>query len=256
MFPRLPMAAARARIGQLEGKTLDELGAMASASSAEAIYPATGGTRFPTARLENLRIELLTCARELGFPSRVGSDPVRFDFIAAPVLLKGLSMRPGEACRTDVWSFVTLQLLPDIAVWRFPGVSERRLLGGVRNTFQRLWWRAYLLHDPQDTDPWRLLRLPEDALVGLFERPAISSNPQVTRAIAKCVKVIVDTVPTSSRENAWRLAYKRIRQRMPLVNLEALEPEELDRQLRAICRSVMNQVPEQDPVATVAKSEV
>jgi DNA (cytosine-5)-methyltransferase 1 len=244
LFPRLPIGAARTRVAEITGKSAQELLATYVLSSTDAIYPATGGTRLTLDRLEKLRAELLTCARQLGFPSTERMEPASFDRAAAVALLQYLPIQPGEASRTDVWSFITLRVFPDIATWRFPKQNERRLLGGVRNTFQRLWWRAYLLHDPSEADPWHLLKLPEDALVGLFERPGISSNPHVTRSIAKAIVAIIESVPSAHQEGGWRLAYKRIRQRVPLVNLDALDEPELQGQLEAICTAVAKQVRE------------
>jgi hypothetical protein len=244
LYPRLPASIARTRIAQITGKAPSALSPDASSSSPDAVYPATGGARFPAERMDRLRSELLDQARQLGFPSLDGAEAVRFDWVAAPILLERLSMHPGEACRNEVWSFITLQLLPDLATWRFPGQNDRRLLGGVRNAFQRLWWRAFLLRQPGEKDPWKLLRLPEDALVGLFERPGISSNAHVTRAIAGAIENIIENLPGPLREAGWRLTYKRIRQRIPLVNLDALEHQELISQLQGICAAATRQLKE------------
>jgi hypothetical protein len=204
------------------------------------VFPATGGTCLTEAPLQKVRAALLEAARSLGFPKAVKQDAlVAFDAAAGSVLLKELPIVPGEGARDDVWSFLTLVLAPDLATWRFPDQNERRMLGGVRNTFQRLWWRAYLLHDPGKRDPWHLLRLPEDALVGLMERPGISSNPAVTKSIALGIEEIASRLPSASREDGWREAYKRIRQRFPLVNLDALSDQEVASQIGEICAAVI-----------------
>ena len=130
-------------------------------------------------------------------------------------------------------------LLPDLATWRFPNQNDRRLMGGDRNTFQRLWWRAYLLSDASTDDPWHLLKLPEDAMVGLMERPGISSNPEVTRAIARTISRIAEALPNAKKEDGWRLAYKLIRQRIPLVNLDSLGPADLNEQLGSISTATL-----------------
>ena len=153
-----------------------------------------------------------------------------------------LRMSCGEACRNEVWNFIATILLPDLVTWRFPSQNERRFLGGDRNTFQRLWWRAYLLRESGAHDPWRLIRLPEDALVGLMERPGISSNPNVTRTIARAIVEIVVTLPSEQREAGWRLAYKLVRQRIPLVNLDALDEPQLISQINEVCRSAERRV--------------
>ena len=234
LFPRLPPAAARRRLTEIAGRPATELRQIASALCAEAIYPGTGGTRVTEQALSQVREELMEQAVALGFPSHDGAEAVRFDWSAGPLLLQRLRMQPGEASRTDVWSFLTLQLLPDIATWRFPNQNDRRFFGGVRNTFQRLWWRARLLHEPTAADPWHLMKLPEDALVGLLERPGISSNSRVTRSIASAISESIKAVAPARRESSWRIAYKRIRQRIPLVNLDALEHSALKSQVSSI----------------------
>ena len=90
-----------------------------------------------------------------------------------------------------------------------------------------------MLHDPESKEPYALLQLPEDALVGLMERPALSSNPKVALAIAKAVAKLANTLPPSRREDAWRDLYKRVRQRLVLVNLDMVaETSELDLELQ------------------------
>jgi Family of unknown function (DUF6339) len=242
LFPRLPVRAARARFGEVTGKTVSELGLMAAGSHPDAVYPATGGVRVTEQRLLQVRAGLLECACQLGFPNPAKQEAlVSFDAAAAPVLLSNLPITAGEASHDEVWSFLSLVLAPDLATWRFSDQNERRLLGGIRNTFQRIWWRAHLLHSPADRDPWELLRLPEDALVGLMERPGISSNPAVTRTIARGIADIASRLPGDLREDSWRDAYKRIRQRFPLVNLDALAEQEVAAQIDSICGQTIAQ---------------
>jgi len=240
LFPRLPAAIARSRMEGIRGKTPAELQASASETCAEAIYAATGGSWVKPQLLAGVRGELVSRARSLGFPDKNAGE-VRFDWIAAPILLTNLGMHPGEASRNEVWSFMAIQLLPDLATWRFPKQNTERFLGGTRNAFQRLWWRAYLLEDRDNEDPWHLVKLPEDALVGLMERPGISSNPFVTCMIAKAISELMGTLPSSLREEGWRLAYRRIRQRAFLTNLDAVEEAELQNQVRVICQRAAKQ---------------
>jgi hypothetical protein len=180
--------------------------------------------------LHELRRSLVHDAHQLGFPgdARKGTV-VSFDAKAARLLMEKLPIAPGEASRDDVWAFLTLVLLPDIATWRFSDQQSSRVLGGVRNAFQRLWWRAHVLHDAESKEPYALVELPEDALVGLMERPALSSNPKVALAVAKAVAKLANALPPSRREDAWRDLYKRVRQRLVLVNFDMLaETSELD----------------------------
>jgi hypothetical protein len=237
LYPRLSPRAARTLLVQLSQLTMPELQAVAGASHEDEVFPATGGTRATAPQLQALRERVVELAMSAGFPAEVGQDAAaRFD-VAVGAQLAALPMTPGEAARDDVWAFLTLVLLPDVACWRFPDRNERRLLGGVRNAFQRMWWRAFVLRDAEAQDPWHLLRLPEDALVGLMERPGISSNPRVALEIARTIEHLAGTVPSASREDAWRDAYKRIRQRIPIVNFDWFPPGEL----RALLQGIGNE---------------
>lgn len=235
LFPRLPIRSARASLIAITGKKAPELAESAMSAHPEAVYAATGGTRVNDAVLRQLREKLLDAAHRLGAPGSTRQEKLlAFDPEAGRIMFELLPIAPGEASRDEFWSFLSLVLAPDLATWRFPDQNERRLLGGIRNVFQRLWWRAYLLFDADHEDPWWLLRLPEDALVGLMERPGISSNPLVARAIGRGIAEVA-SLPTDVREDAWRDAYKQIRQRFPLVNFDALSGTELAAQIGGIC---------------------
>jgi hypothetical protein len=225
---------------------VSELQGLAGVAHIDEVFPATGGKRVTTPILHNLRDRVLAVACAEGFPHEPKQEAAaRFD-VAAAIELSALPITSGEAARDDVWAFVTLVVLPDVACWRFPDRNERRLLGGVRNAFQRMWWRASVLRDPAQQDEWHLLRLPEDALVGLMERPGISSNPCVAVEIARAIERLAKTVPSSDREDAWRDAYKRIRQRFPILNFDWLPPGELHSLLEAITAETLYEFEEQE----------
>jgi hypothetical protein len=228
LYPRLPRKAARERLLEVTQASMEKLGALASVSHRDAVFPATGGRRITEEVLLSIRESVVSCARDCGFPSASSKEMAASFDLQASSALASIPMCAGEGARDEVWSFMALVLLPDVACWRFPDRNERRLLGGVRNVFQRLWLRGQILAEPD------LIGLPEDALVGLMERPAISSNPVVARAIAKSVLRIARTIHGSVREDVWREAYKRIRQRAALVNFDALSDRELESQIREL----------------------
>jgi len=236
LFPRLSLRAAREHLQRIKGRSAANLSTIATPDSADLVYPATGGTRVRAEALQDIRERLLECASGLGFPDSRGGESMKFDPEAAAILFQHLAICPGEASRDTVWSFMSICLLPDLTTWRFPDQNDRRFLGGVRNAFQRLWWRAAMLGEDHAPDRWALVRLPEDALVGLMERPGISSNRTVARAIAAAIAKLAESLPSALREDGWRMAYKRIRQRIPLVNLDALAPAELAEQLESLCQ--------------------
>lgn len=90
-------------------------------------------------------------------------------------------MSPMEAASTDVWSWLTLVLMPDIALQRFSDGSSSRMYGGPRNVFRKVWWRVEVLGEL--ADPMLSKTLGEDELVGIFERTSLCKNRAVARAI-------------------------------------------------------------------------
>jgi hypothetical protein len=235
LFPRLPLHPARLHLQHIKGRTATELSSLVTTCPLQAVYAATGGARIKSEVLSEVREYLLRSATQLGFPDRYAGESTKFDVEAAAILFEHLPILPCEACRDEVWSFICIRLLPDLTTWRFPDQNDRRFLGGVRNAFQRLWWRAFLLRDDEAHDPWWLVRLPEDALVGLMERPGISSNRAVACSIARAVARLAKSLPPGLREEGWRIAYKLIRQRIPLVNLDAIPEADLTEQLNRLC---------------------
>ena len=150
-------------------------------------FAATGGTRVRPNQLVALRDRIVRIGRSNGF----GDDGVRdtqatFDAELAASLAEDSLFQSGEALRDDVWTFVGTSLAPDVVHWRF-GTARERHLGGIRNTFQRLWMRGRALdRGAGHRERWALLgELTEDALVQITERPSLGGDPIVARAIAE-----------------------------------------------------------------------
>ena len=95
-----------------------------------------------------------------------------------------------EAASTEVWSWLTLVLMPDIALQRFPDASSSRMNGGPRNVFRKVWWRVEVLGDL--ADPALPGTLGEDELVGIFERTSLGRNRSVARAIFRRIAAFED----------------------------------------------------------------
>lgn len=255
LYPRLARPVAEACWQEIYQLSVEELVRSASASHPNASYAATGGTRVREEDLNILRTSILDLARALGFPEPGGRAALAtFDAKAAAALYESMGIGPGEASREEVWSFIGLVLMPDVARWRFPGSGQERFRGGPsqRNTFQRLWWRAHVLQDPRFPDPFHLLqRLPEDALVGIMERPGISSNPRLARAIAREAVAIDERVAEPLREDLRRDAFKRVRQRIPVLAIDALEAPQIEAVVQdAFAAAVRGAIGERDPDGT------
>ncbi len=151
-------------------------------------YAASGGSVVDPGDLLELREQLLAIAVKFNFPRR-GSvrDRARFDSEAAEALGEHRLFTLPESLRDDVWAFVATVVLPDVVVWRFGTSSRDRFHGGVRNTFQRLWLRAWALDRGVDhKERWGLLsELSEDAFVQIVERPSIGGERRLALAFAE-----------------------------------------------------------------------
>jgi hypothetical protein len=134
---------------------------------------------------------------------------------------------PSDAANEGVWSFLSLVLLPDVSLWRFPNRDRRenyeRVLGRPRNVFRRLWWRCFALGDAADGAVSHLL---EDEAVGLFERPTLGGDPRVATAIAAAHLERL-TSSSTSRTEVMRQATKRLLRLSAIVSLSALGDMEL-----------------------------
>ena len=136
-------------------------------------FAATGGSRASAVQLQELRSGILHIASKRGFGKKNRKKRLaRFDSDLSAWLAENQILAGSEALRDDVWTFIGVAMAPDVTYWRF-GSARERYLGGVRNTFQRLWMRTMSLDRGQTvTERWKLVReLTEDALVQLTERP-------------------------------------------------------------------------------------
>jgi hypothetical protein len=67
-------------------------------------------------------------------------------------------------------------------------------------------------------------------------------------AIARAVADLIQTLPASLKQEGWRTAYKRIRRRVPLVNLESLTEAAVAEQITGVCEGVVLEMTRQPDV--------
>ena len=132
---------------------------------------------------------------------------------------------PADAADEGVWSFLSLVLLPDIALWRYPNPGGKgdyeRIIGRPRNVFRRLWWRAFAL------GPAISAKLLEDEAVAIMERPTLGGNPRIAAALAESHLRAVKANPSVSRTELMRQVTKRLRRLSVIVTLAALKDDAL-----------------------------
>lgn len=192
-------------------------------------FAASGGTKTVETSSQLARA-IKDVAAELGFPQT--ATPLAkadFDYRVTILLAGNADLRSGEALRDDVWAFVTTILLPDIVIWRFPDAARDRFVGGIRNTFQRLWIRGLVLdRGAEASDRWALVReLTEDAMAQIFERPSISGNRCLAAALAEGWLRCSGAIGRQNMEDIMRKVTKLIRLQNEIRDLSYLPGEEL-----------------------------
>ena len=229
LIPQLPAAAAMPLLreiasgGAFQSESVDRL------HHPQAYTMPTGGSQLQDSLLTGLRDAILAAAGEHGFPDARPSGFLAFELKVAEILAGWapfwIDGQPsGEALRNDCWTFLTIIVLPDVAVWRWPPKEESadakawkgRMLGGSRNTFQRIYRRVMCLDRGADhPDRWGLIRdLQEDDFSAILERPGLSSNRDIAICLAEeylAMKQRLSNQSADIRTAVYRQATKAIR---------------------------------------------
>ncbi|MFE9306212.1 DUF6339 family protein [Streptomyces sp. NPDC006706] len=243
LYPRLLPEQASPLFANYQHLTIEELSDLIDVSHESAVYVATGGDRVSRTQLKDLREGVLDLAKQAGFPG--DSDRTRnaeFDLRLAALLHSEMGMVPAEAASRDVWAFLALVLLPDIAFWRYPRPPKDRVLGTdlTRHVFGRLWWRAQLVRAPGDPEPYGALKiLGEAAFDQIYaRRVALGGSPHLVRSILR-VWENLDLAGLNERDTL-RDFLKRLLRLAPFVLFDGVEEHALDTELQAVAREAVD----------------
>ncbi|MDW4908029.1 DUF6339 family protein [Streptomyces sp. ADMS] len=259
LYPRLLAEQARPLFEEYRHLSIVELTGRATVSHESAVYVATGGDRISADRLRELRTGVVDLAERAGFPD--DSDRTRnaeFDLRLAALLHSETGMVPAEAASRDVWAFLALVLLPDVAFWRYPQPPKDRVLGTdlTRHAFGRLWWRAQLVRSPDAPEPYSALNiLGEAAFDQIYaRRAALGGSPHLVRSILR-VWNDLDLAGLNERDTL-RDFLKRLLRLAPFVLFDGIAEDALDDELLAVAgESVDAQRPTPSPpVADTTRS--
>lgn len=207
LYPRLALRAAADRLEELRqahatGASLDDFVAF---RHPQAVWAPTGGSVCTEGELERVRAAVLSVLSDVALSEGIPrSRQAPMDLAIGRALTAAMDINPADAGHESVWSFLTLVVLPDVAVARFGDLHRDRMLGSNRNVFRRLWLRDRALGDLMESakNP-----LGEDEMVGIFERTELARNRLLTRAMATTVL----ESPAPNRSEFARAFYKRIR---------------------------------------------
>ncbi|MFJ5267814.1 DUF6339 family protein [Streptomyces sp. NPDC088358] len=239
LYPRLLAEQARPLFEEYSQLPLVELAGRVSVAHESAVYVATGGDRVSPEKLLELRAGVVDLAKRAGFPDNSDrAHNAEFDLRLAALLHAEMGMVPAEAASRDVWAFLALVVLPDVAFWRYPQPPRDRVLGTdlTRHVFGRLWWRAQLVRSSDDPEPYAALEiLGEAAFDQIYaRRAALGGSPHMVRAILRVWKDL-DLTGLNERETLRDLL-KRLLRLAPFVLFDGIEEHALDHELRAVAQ--------------------
>lgn len=254
IFPRLTDTVAAELRGGLLGRSPDAAAREFALSHPAAYYAAVGGVRVTADRLADVREETLESLGPLISRAFAGDlnkqTRSEMDLPLGRVLHRTMGIVPSDAASDGVWSFMSLVLLPEVTVARFPEGHIDRWLGRPRNALRRAWWREHVLgevlHATGEARP-----LGEDELVGLFERTSIAEEPRVARELGR--RILAFDGPGRS-DYARRLS-KRVLAEMAVVELAVLNDDEIVELVARVEQKAMTIPEAAEPAERSARAE-
>jgi hypothetical protein len=128
--------------------------------------------------------------------------------------------------QSEVWSYVTIRVLPDLALWRWPDNAPERYFGNPeRNAFQRLWHRSFILGPELGSE------LQEDEAISIFERmEALGSNMNVSVPLARRIVKYRTNRPKDEpgSSEVTSQVVVRLRRAMAVTNIVSLSEIEIE----------------------------
>jgi hypothetical protein len=231
LYPRLPIPIAEKIATERSSLSITDLVAVSDIQYSGATTAPVGGHKADSVDIKNLQKEIRTCAKKSGYPHIQKNDENlrAFDYECSIMLYEKMNLHPSEASHIEMWAFISCVLVPDVVRWRFSGekTSLDRFIGSDRglrrNTFGRLWWRAYLFVDLLSQNPYILLKeMGEDDLVQVTERNSITSNKTFLVSFCKAYIKALQNHQVSSRL-LIRETSKRLRRLFSFLAFDALD---------------------------------
>lgn len=228
LYPRLDATVARSILHERRGMKLKELKEVGALTHQDAAPSPVGGTPAKEKHILEVQTAVRAAAEQAKFPHKLSlKNQQQFDRSCAAALYDTMRIVPADAANEDVWTFLAVTVLPEIAPWRFPDSVEERTLGKPRNVLRRLWWRAWTLGPELDTAPDGCRPLGEDEFVQVMERTTISGDRTVAQAIRDGLWRAELSSNTTPRSDLMRELTRRIRARRSHIALDALTSDQL-----------------------------
>ena len=205
--------------------SLDALADHGALGHVAATFNPVGGSTVSQGELKALQASMRELAADLGFPQPLGQGTSEFDHRFMSLLYEKMGIVPGDAGHEGVWSFMSLVLVPELPVWRFPARTEERLVGTPRNALRRLWWRAHQFGAGPES---AAVLLGEDQLVQVEERPTLGGDPVVAQAVCRAFLEVRDSNPGVPQELLMREGTKRLIRVVPTTDIYGLTRRQLN----------------------------
>lgn len=270
LIPQIPSGVVGPLLAELAHARLEDLDPGEEFRNPQAITQPTGGLPIKDSLLKELRVPIVNAAQKYGFPGSRPTSFLGFELEVAEVLaqwspLWNAQREPsGEALRNDCWTFITVVVLPDVALWRWPAKGEEesaggrswkgRMVGGGRNAFQRIFRRVMCLDRGVDhSDRWGLIRsLQEDDFSAILERPGLSSNREIAVCLGEeylAMKQRLSQLSASVRQDVYRQATKAIRAYGVVQPLDLMTAENRAQLIQVVFRRYEDELPALSPSA-------
>ena len=230
IFPEISQDMEMQLFDALKGKTPLEVRSDSESLNLDQVTYVAAGNRVERDHLLEIRQEIRSLAEKFGWPDPVTTkNSSRFTQEVAGLIHKTMQIYPANAARKGVWSFLSLQLLPDIGVWRWPNLTPERLMGHAqrsneRNFLRVPWWRAELL-GASSTDPPAVWI--EDNLAQIIENPGLFRNRRLTKVTATFWNQQKEDFDVSDHQETFRQICIRLRRQTAFTSLEILEDGEI-----------------------------
>jgi hypothetical protein len=230
IYPELDFSAEEEVFGTLVGRSVEQLREDSVSNDPRSTYFPIG-TRIPESHLEDFRQEVRAFVDELGWPEPYETEERLLFRTKLPTILhQKMAISAANAGRAGVWSFLSLVLMPDVAIWRWPDLTPQRVKGHAersrnRHLFRVAWWRAEVLGESSAD---LLAELSEDNLVQILERPGLFRDHRLATATGDAFVDYRSEIPGGvSHEDVFRDLCKRLNRLGAFVLFEVLKAEEL-----------------------------
>lgn len=193
----------------------------------------------------------------------IGAQPSRDDAANAIALYRALEkLTPHQASDERLWTYLAhtqgaeyvaarwLSYRPEDDVKAAQKVRNHFFARGNRalirdNGISRLWWLGLIAHQADTEDPALFLKIllhKQDIRSALIERPSISMNARIIRAIyavmRECWEAEAEKAPLFLRDK-FRLWMINLNRRGGVILLDALNDAQLDSLIRAEAEAVL-----------------